>query len=78
MDHEIFVQVGAFGDRANVERRLRMLASAGINAIIHEDRTSNTPLLRVRIGPIDDVIQYDVLVEELENIGILDPYLVAD
>lgn len=78
MDHEIFVQVGAFGDRANAERRLRMLAAAGITAVIDEDRTSNPALLRVRIGPIDDVIQYDLLVEELENIGILDPYLVAE
>jgi cell division protein FtsN len=78
MDHTIFVQVGAFGDRANAERRVDLLASAGIDASIHEDRASNPPLQRVRIGPVDDVIQYDVLVEELENIGITDPYLVAE
>ena len=78
MDHTIFVQVGAFGDRANAERRVGLLASAGIDASIHEDRSSDPPLQRVRIGPVDDVIQYDVLVEELENIGINDPYLVAE
>ena len=78
MDHRIFVQVGAFGDRANAERRAGLLASAGIEASIYEDRASDPPLQRVRIGPVDDVIQYDVLVEELENIGITDPYLVTE
>ena len=72
-------RIGAFGDRANAERRLGVLASSGIsNAFIHEDRSSNPALLRVRIGPVADVIQYDVLVEELENIGIMDPYLVVE
>jgi rare lipoprotein A len=78
-EHQIFVQVGAFGDRSNAERRLNMLAAAGIeNAFIHEDRSGSPALLRVRIGPVADVLQYDILVEELENLGILDPYLIAD
>ena len=75
----IFVQVGAFGDRANAERRLGVLAASGIdNAFIHEDASSSPPLLRVRIGPVAEVIEYDILVEELENIGITDPYLVLE
>ncbi|MGI9234161.1 MAG: septal ring lytic transglycosylase RlpA family protein [Woeseiaceae bacterium] len=78
-EHEIFVQVGAFGDRSNAERRLTMLAAAGIdNAFVHEDSSSDPALLRVRIGPVANVVQYDVLVEELANIGITDPYLAAD
>ena len=77
--HEIFIQVGAFGDRANAERRLGVLSVAGIeNAYIHEERTPERTLYRVRIGPVADVVQYDVLVEELENIGISDPYLIAE
>ncbi len=77
--HNIFVQVGAFGERANAERRLAMLAAAGIdNGFIHEDSSTTPPLLRVRIGPVADVIGYDILVEELGNIGITDPYLVVD
>lgn len=76
--NEIFVQVGAFGDRENAERRLAMLAVSGIDAaFIHEDSSSEPALLRVRIGPIADVIQYDILVEELETIGITDPYLIT-
>ena len=77
--HTIFVQVGAFGERANAERRLRALAQAGIEGgFIHEELVSGRALYRVRIGPVADVVQYDVLVEELENIGITDPYLITD
>jgi rare lipoprotein A len=78
-EHEIFVQVGAFGDRVNAERRLNVLSAAGIDdAFIHEDQSSSPALLRVRIGPVADVLAYDILVEELESLGIADPYLVAD
>ena len=77
--NRIYVQVGAFGERANAERRLGVLAQAGIgNAVIHEERTAERVLYRVRIGPVADVVQYDVLVEELGNIGINDPYLIAE
>jgi rare lipoprotein A len=77
--HTIFVQVGAFGERDNAERRLRALSQAGIErGFIHEEQGSDRTLYRVRIGPVADVVQYDVLVEELENIGITDPYLISD
>jgi rare lipoprotein A len=77
--HDIYVQVGAFGERSNAERRLGALSVAGIgNAFIHEEQTPERTLYRVRIGPVADVIQYDVLVEQLENIGITDPYLIAE
>lgn len=76
---QIFVQVGAFGDRANAERRLQVLAASGIDsAFIYEDSSSSPALLRVRIGPVAGVIEFDILVEELENIGITDPYLVLE
>ena len=78
-ENRIYVQVGAFGDRANAERRLGALSLAGIkDAFIHEERAPDRTLYRVRIGPVADVVQYDVLVEELENIGITDPYLIAE
>ena len=77
--NRIFVQVGAFGERANAERRLGALSLANVeNAFIHEERTRDRTLYRVRIGPVADVVQYDVLVEELERIGITDPYLITD
>ena len=75
----IYVQVGAFGERANAERRLGVLSRAGIgNAFIHEERAADRTLYRVRIGPVADVAQYDLIVEELESVGITDPYLITE
>ena len=77
--NQIYVQVGAFGDRSNAERRLSGLSLAGIkDGFIHEESTPERTLYRVRIGPVADVVQYDVLVEELEGIGIADPYLITE
>jgi rare lipoprotein A len=75
----IYVQVGAFGSRDNANRRLGALKSGGIGtAFVIKDTNSNPALYRVRIGPIKDVVQYDILVEELENLGISDPYLITE
>lgn len=77
-DNEIFVQVGAFGDRSNAERRQLVLMGGGIlDAFIFADEAANPPMYRVRIGPISGVDDYDVLVGKLEALGISDPYLVT-
>lgn len=77
--NRVFVQVGAFGDRANAERRLGVISQAGIKSgFIHKESSASQTLYRVRIGPVADVVQYDVLVEELERIGISDPYLITE
>ncbi len=77
-EHEIFVQVGAFGDRANAERRRAALLSGGIGgAFIFADEAATPPMYRVRIGPIRGVDDYDALVLKLEALGMSDPYLVA-
>ena len=79
IENDIFVQVGAFGARENAERRLARLRQGGIGiGFIAEDTSSNPSLYRVRIGPIRNVVHYDILVEELENLGIMDPYLVTE
>jgi len=75
----IFIQVGAFGDKTNAIRRLALLSQSGIDdGFVFEDKSSSPSLYRVRIGPIADVLQYDLLVEELESIGITDPYLITE
>ena len=77
--NQIFVQVGAFGSRENAEQRSAALASAHIgNVSIHADTSTFPTLYRVQIGPIWDAVQYDVIVDELENIGIPDPYLITE
>ena len=76
--NEIFVQVGAFGDRANAERRQTVLQSGGIgSSFIFADEAANPPIYRVRIGPVGGVEDYDTLVDKLEALGIADPYLVT-
>ena len=76
--NDVFVQVGAFGDRANAERRRSALVSGGIGgAFIFADEAATPPVYRVRIGPIDGVDAYDALVLKLESLGIVDPYLVT-
>jgi len=75
----IFVQVGAFGDRDNAARRLAILSQAGItDAFVHEDTSTRPSLYRVRVGPVAGVTQYDRLVEELDGLGIKDPYLITE
>ncbi len=78
VQHLVFVQVGAFGSRENAERRHAALRQRGIgNAFIYTDNAVVPPLYRVRIGPVVDGLQYDLIVEELEVLGIDDPYLVT-
>jgi rare lipoprotein A len=74
-----FVQVGAFGNRENAERRRALLQENGIDGVLVHTDTSVTPTLyRVRIGPIVEVVQYDGIVAALETLGITDPYLVPE
>jgi rare lipoprotein A len=76
--NEIYVQVGAFGDRTNAERRQSALISGGIGDVfVFADEAASPPLYRVRIGPIAGVDDYDALVTRLETLGISDPYLVT-
>ena len=76
---KVFVQVGAFGDSANAQRRFRLLKNNGFQkAFVHEDRQQSPTLYRVRIGPIASVSQYDALVNRLRDIGIAEAHLISD
>ena len=78
-ENRIFVQVGAFGDKQNADRRVALLARAGIeNVIVHEERVAPTTLYKIRIGPVNAVDDYDALVQKLANAGISDPYLISE
>ena len=78
-DSEIFVQVGAYGDRDNAKRRYDMLRDRGIRkVVVHKDEATSPSLYRIRIGPVADVAQYDSIVQRLENIGISESHLVTE
>ncbi len=75
----LFVQVGAFGERQNAERRHRLLALNGIDqAFVHREADRVPAVYRVRIGPLSGVEQYDRLVSELSRMGISDTHLVSE
>jgi rare lipoprotein A len=77
--HRVFVQVGAFGEQGNAERRFQLLQDSGIDdAFVHRDASHEPLLYRVRIGPIADVQRYDTLVAQLHKLGIADSHLVAE
>jgi rare lipoprotein A len=77
--NKIYVQVGAFGDKNNAGRRLNLLREHGINkAFVHEESGRLPALYRVRIGPIAGVDQYDMVVAELERIGIIESHLITE
>lgn len=77
--NRIFVQVGAFGDKNNAGRRLSLLLEHGIStAFVHEESGRSPALYRVRIGPIAGVDQYDLVVTQLQRIGISESHLVTE
>lgn len=75
----VYMQVGAFGDAENARKRFALLRSGGIgDAFVLEDNSTSPALYRIRIGPIADVLQYDNLVAQLQDLGISDTHLVTD
>jgi rare lipoprotein A len=79
VESNVFVQVGAFGDAENARRRFALLRSSGVtDAFVLEDSSQSPALYRIRIGPIDDVVQYDLLMARLQDLGISEAHLVTD
>ena len=77
--NEIYVQAGAFGERANADRLVERLRAAGIGvAFVREDEVNGKTMYRVRVGPVPTVAEYDRLVEELRGVGIADARLAND
>ena len=78
-DLSLFLQVGAFGDRANAQQLVDQLHGSDFpNAIIRSDAVRVPPIFRVRLGPITNVTEYDQLVERVATLGIVDTHLVTE
>ncbi|MEM9402416.1 MAG: septal ring lytic transglycosylase RlpA family protein [Pseudomonadota bacterium] len=78
-DKPVYLQVGAFGERANAEQLRSRLAAMNISgATIHRDDINRRALFRVRIGPITSVAQFEDLGRVLDSAGIDGSYLVSD
>jgi cell division septation protein DedD len=75
----IYMQVGAFGDRANAEQLKQRLESNGVtNVVIRYDSVSVPALYRVRIGPISGSGEYDALASRVTSLRISDPQIVTE
>lgn len=73
---DLYLQVGAFGERANAERLQDRLAGLdGVSVRAEAVELDGRRLWRVQIGPIPSVERFDRLVEALRERGIADMHL---
>ena len=74
---DIFIQAGAFAQHVNAVQAQALLRSLGPVQIEQINR-SDTPLFRVRLGPIRDVDRADMLLASIQNAGFSDAHIVVD
>ncbi|MBL4692439.1 MAG: septal ring lytic transglycosylase RlpA family protein [Magnetovibrio sp.] len=64
----MYVQAGAFGNRANAERVKSALSSVG-NIVVSSIPVNGRNLYRVRVGPVSSVMEVDRLLSDVINAG---------
>lgn len=75
----LYVQVGAFAERANAENLHDRLERNGFeNAFVISARDTDDKLNRVRIGPLADVAEFDRVSDGLRAMGFNDMRLVVE
>jgi len=79
---DIYLQVGAFGDRFNAENlkiRIRDIETLPVSKInVTQGTTANSAIFRVRIGPINNVPEADQVIKRLAQLGIENPHVIID
>jgi rare lipoprotein A len=75
---QLFVQVGAFADRANAARLAdRLTASGQANVFVVSATGGARELHRVRIGPLPDEAAFGALERQLATLGVRESHLVV-
>jgi rare lipoprotein A len=76
---ELYLQVGAFGNRFNAERMRNRLQS-GLDQGIRIARSAEArrEIYRVQVGPVGSVEQADDLSQQLASLGIRELHVVVD
>ncbi len=75
----MYVQFGAFGDRAKALAMASRLSSGGLNKVtVYESSNSSPKLYRVRVGPISGAGEYDRIVRAAANLQITETHLVIE
>lgn len=68
-----YLQTGSFAERSNAQAMIDRLAAAGIRgARIREARLADRLVYRVHVGPIDNALEADDMIERLRLAGIPD------
>jgi rare lipoprotein A len=76
---QLYVQIGAFGQRENAERLMQQLAGQGLEDVFVLSDNNLQPILhRVRVGPVTEVEEYDGIVAQLVSLGFTDTHLVSE
>ena len=74
----MYLQIGAFGERANAERlKIQLDPKFGTGLRIYADPPAAPTLYKVQLGPLSDVAAADHAVAVLEELGISDHHLVT-
>jgi rare lipoprotein A len=69
----LYMQVGAFADENNAQRAITRLRAAGLESAFIAPPANDKPLLyRVRVGPINEVADFDQLMAKLAALGFAD------
>jgi rare lipoprotein A len=76
----LYLQVGAFVSRSNAEQLRSRLSSEPLPPVQVQQGAdaANTPIYRVRIGPIPSVDEADRLASRLGGLGVGTPHVVID
>lgn len=75
----LYVQAGAFADQNNAQRAVRTLQAAGLTTAFIAPPANDRPLLyRVRIGPVNNVADFDQLAAKLAALGYAGARLALD
>lgn len=75
----VYLQLGAFGDRANAETLRQQLAQAGERAEIRESDENGRRLHRVYVGPLPDATRAEETKARLRLQGfVATPIMIAD
>jgi rare lipoprotein A len=73
-----FIQVGAFAAADHAQRAAERLRAAGVPDVFTLATDAHHHLLRVRIGPVASVQQYDALIARLAGLGFAGARLAQD
>ncbi len=75
---QIYLQLGSFGQRDNMQRMLNRLLDSDINNVVIHQPNEYRPHYRLRVGPLADRRDAEQLITQLEQMGFETPYVVVD